>query len=85
VAAATRAALDRAIQRSPRSVTPRFYLGRVERMLGRDQDALRHFRDVLAASPGHAEAASELRVLEARLGGGGGGGTDRPGGPGRKR
>src|SRR5262249_59552195 len=34
-AAATRTALDRAIQRSPRSVTARFYLGRVERMLGR--------------------------------------------------
>jgi hypothetical protein len=75
VAAATRAALDRAIQRAPRSVTPRFYLGRVERMLGRDQDALRHFREVLTAAPGHAEAASEVRALEARLGGG----------PGRKR
>ena len=80
VAAATRAALDRAIQRAPRSVTARFYLGRVERMLGRDQEALRHFRDVLAAAPAHAEAASEVRALEARLGGG-----DRPGGSGRKR
>ena len=80
VAAATRAALDRAIQRAPRSVNPRFYLGRVERMLGRDPEALRHFRDVLAASPNHAEAASEVRVLEARLGVG-----DRPGAPGRKR
>ena len=80
VAAATRVALERSIQRAPRSVTPRFYLGRVERMLGRDQDALRHFRDVLAASPGHSEAASEVRALEARLGGG-----DRPGAPGRKR
>jgi hypothetical protein len=49
-------------------------------MLGRDQDALRHFRDVLTASPGHTEAASEVRALEARLGGG-----DRPGVPGRKR
>jgi len=76
VAAVTRAALERAIQRAPRSVPPRFYLGRVERMLGRDQDALRHFRDVLTASPGHSEAASEVRALEARLGGGG---------PGRKR
>lgn len=73
-AAATRAALDRAILRAPRSVTARFYLGRVERMLGRDHDALRLFRDVLAAAPGHAEAASEVRVLEVRLTGG-----DRPG------
>jgi tetratricopeptide (TPR) repeat protein len=80
VAAATRSALERAIQGAPRSVTPRFYLGRVERMLGRDQDALRHFRDVLAAAPGHAEAASEVRALEARLGG-----SDRPGAPGRRR
>jgi hypothetical protein len=74
VAAATRMALDKAILRSPKAVTARFYLGRVERMLGRDQEALRHFRDVLAAAPGHADAAAELRVLEARLAGG-----DRPG------
>ena len=67
IAQRTRTLLDRAIQRSPRSITPRFYLGRVERMLGCDKDALRHFRDVLAAAPGHAEAASEIRVLEARL------------------
>jgi tetratricopeptide (TPR) repeat protein len=71
----TRTALDRAIQRSPRSINARFYLGRVERMLGRDQDALRHFRDVLAASPGHTEAAAEIRALEARLTGG-----DKPSG-----
>jgi hypothetical protein len=51
-------------------VTARFYLGRVERMLGRDAEAQRHFRDVLAASPGHVEAAAELRVLELRQGGG---------------
>jgi Flp pilus assembly protein TadD len=70
VAAATRAALDRAILRSPRAVTARFYLGRVERMLGRDQDALRHFREVLEQAPHHAEAAAELRVIEARLSGG---------------
>jgi len=75
IAAATRSALDRALQRAPRSVVARFYLGRVERMLGRDQDALRHFREVLSAAPGHAEAASEVRAIEARLPGG-----DKPGG-----
>jgi tetratricopeptide (TPR) repeat protein len=75
VATRTRTMLDRAIQRSPRSVTPRFYLGRVERMLGCDKDALRHFRDVLAAAPGHAEAAAEVRVIEARMLTG-----DKPGG-----
>jgi tetratricopeptide (TPR) repeat protein len=67
IAAATRTALDRVIQRAPRSTTARFHLGRVERMLGRDQDALRHFREVLAAVPSHAEAAAEVRALEARL------------------
>ena len=75
IAPRTRTSLEKAIQRSPRSVTPRFYLGRVERMLGCDKDALRHFRDVLAAAPGHAEAASEVRALEARLQAG-----DKPGG-----
>ncbi len=69
-ASATRVALDQAIQRSPKAVTARFYLGRVERMLGRDQEALRHFRDVLAVCPGHADAAAEQRVIEARLAGG---------------
>ena len=71
----TRLLLDKAIQRAPKSPTARFYLGRVERMLGRDQEALRHFRDVLAGFPGHTDAAAELRVLEARLAGG-----DKPGG-----
>jgi tetratricopeptide (TPR) repeat protein len=75
IASTTRMLLDKAIQRSPRAVPARFYLGRVERMLGRDQEALRHFGEVLAAVPDHAEAASELRVIEARLGGGG-----KPGG-----
>jgi tetratricopeptide (TPR) repeat protein len=75
VASGTRMLLDKAIQRSPRSVTARFYLGRVERMLGRDQEALRLFREVLAMAPGHTEAAAELRVLEARLAG-----ADKPGG-----
>jgi tetratricopeptide (TPR) repeat protein len=75
IASTTRMLLDKAIQRSPRAVAARFYLGRVERMLGKDQEALRHFRDVLAAVPGHSEAAAELRVLEARLSGG-----DKPGG-----
>ena len=66
IAAATRSTLERAIQRSPRSAAARFYLGRVERMLGREQDAIRHFQEVLRLSPNHADAASELRVLESR-------------------
>ena len=67
IAATTRTALDKAIARSSRAVAPRFYLGRVERMLGRDQEALKHFQEVLSMSPGHAEAGSEARVIEARL------------------
>jgi tetratricopeptide (TPR) repeat protein len=69
VATAARTALDKAIQRAPAAITARFYLGRVERMLGRDADALRLFREVLAAVPNHADAAAELRVLESRLSG----------------
>jgi len=77
IANATRSALDRAITRSPRAIAARFYLGRVERMLGRDQDALRHFQHVLELSPHHTEASTEARVIEARLAGGSG---DKPGG-----
>jgi DnaJ-domain-containing protein 1 len=84
IAATTRRQLDQAIQRAPGAVTARFCLGRVERMLGRDQEAVRHFRDVLARSPGHAGAAAELRVIEARRSsdkaGGDKAGGDKPGG-----
>jgi curved DNA-binding protein CbpA len=67
VAVATRNALSRAAEASDRSVTARFYLGRVERMLGREKDALAHFQMVLSIKPGHSEASSEVRVLEQRL------------------
>jgi hypothetical protein len=67
LATATRTTLERTIARAPRAIAPRFYLGRVERMLGRDRDALKHFQDVLAISPHHTEATSEARVIEARL------------------
>ncbi|MDX2093683.1 MAG: DnaJ domain-containing protein [Kofleriaceae bacterium] len=67
IAVATRQALEKAIARSPKAAAPKFYLGRVERMLGRDHDAIARFQEVLKLSPGHAEAASELRVLEAKL------------------
>lgn len=74
IAKQTRSALERAIKQSPRAVTAKFYLARVERMLGKDQEALQLFREVLELSPRHAEATSEIRVLESRLGGKGGGG-----------
>lgn len=63
----TRRALEAAIAKAPRAISARFYLGRVERMLGKDEDALRHFRLVLEREPHHQEATSEVRVIEARL------------------
>jgi curved DNA-binding protein CbpA len=68
VATDTRLALEKAISRSsPKHVTAHFYLGRVERMLGRDQDALRHFMDVLSVAANHTEARSEIRAIQARI------------------
>ncbi len=63
----TRATLEKAMQRSPRAINPRFYLGRVERILGHDKEALQLFRDVLVDKPHHFEAQSEVRAIEARL------------------
>jgi tetratricopeptide (TPR) repeat protein len=75
VAQTTKRALRSAIDKSPpSSVTGRFYLGRVERMLGRDKEALELFEEVLEVSPGHSEATAEVRVLQARIGGDKGGG-----------
>ncbi|MGN6104609.1 MAG: tetratricopeptide repeat protein [Kofleriaceae bacterium] len=67
LAAATREVLTRAIRKSQMPEIARFYLGRVERMLGRDREALRHFQEVLEVQPKHADAAAEVRVIEARL------------------
>ena len=67
IARQTKATLEKAIQRSPRAINPRFYLGRVQRMLGNDKEALQLFRDVLLDKPHHFEAQSEVRAIEARL------------------
>ena len=67
VAHKTRIELQRAAERSTQSPTARFYLGRVERILGREREALEHFYEVLRIKPNHAEASSEIRVLETRL------------------
>jgi len=63
----TRKALERAVYKSNKPERARFYLGRVERMLGRDKEALRHFNEVLDLKPNHADAASEVRAIEARM------------------
>jgi len=65
VAARARQTLERVIQQAPQTVDARFYLGRLERMLGRDDVAVRHFQEVLHTEPRHAAAAGELRALEA--------------------
>jgi curved DNA-binding protein CbpA len=67
IAVPTRKALLRAAEANDRSISARFYLGRVERMLGREKEALLQFQEVLRIKPGHSEAASEVRVLESRL------------------
>jgi hypothetical protein len=67
VAGETRKLIERAVFKSQRPERARFYLGRVERMLGRDKEALRHFQEVLEHKPNHADAASEVRAIEARL------------------
>jgi len=67
VASATRTTLLKAADESMQSVTARFYLGRVERMLGKEKEALSHFQEVLRTKPHHSEAASEVRILEQRL------------------
>jgi Flp pilus assembly protein TadD len=54
------------------------YLGRVERMLGRDREALRHFKEVLELHPRNTEALSEARVLEGRLQNRSSGGFGKP-------
>jgi tetratricopeptide (TPR) repeat protein len=77
IASDTRRALARAIMGTTEPVA-RLYLGRVERMLGREREALQHFRDVLDHHPGHAEATSEARVLEGRLANKSSGGFGKP-------
>lgn len=67
VANQTRRALTRAAEENDNSPTARFFLGRVERMLGREKEALHHFYEVLRIKPNHTDATSEVRVLEQRL------------------
>lgn len=67
VAAEIRKVLVGATRTSDKPQLPTFYLGRVERMLGRDKEALQLFHDTLDLDPANLEAAAEVRVLEARL------------------
>jgi hypothetical protein len=62
-----RKVLEKASHRATAPNEVRFLLGRLERIVGREREALRHFRAVLDREPGHAAAATELRELEAEL------------------
>ena len=59
--------LEKASHRAAATIEARFLLGRLERIVGREREALRHFRAVLEHDPGHTAAAAELRELEAQL------------------
>ena len=63
----TRKMLGHAIQKSRQPELPRLCLGRMERMLGRDKEALAHFQQITDVDPSHAEAAEEIRALQTKL------------------
>lgn len=66
-AEAARKVLEKASHRASAPNEVRFLLARLERIIGREREALRHFKAVLEREPGHAAAATELRELEAEL------------------
>lgn len=63
----TRLLIERALEKSTRTADLRFYLGRVERILGRHKEALGHFHAVLMMQPDHRDASAEIRLLQRRL------------------
>ncbi len=67
VAVEVRKVLERAIYKSQQPEIARTYLGKVERMLGHDLEALYHFREVLVHDPNDEEVMAEIRVIEARI------------------
>lgn len=62
-----RVGLDKAIQLSAKNVVAYMLLGKILRSIDDDEGAARQFRKVVQLAPHHGEAASELRVVEARL------------------
>jgi curved DNA-binding protein CbpA len=73
--AEVRPVLDHVRSESPRTFSAPFFLGRIERILGNDREALGHLKTALKLNPSHADAAAELRMVEQRLGVGGRGST----------
>ncbi len=68
IADATRAVLSQAVLRSENPVSAYYYLGMVERMLGRTTQAMTAFQQVLDLDPNHREAGTELRFLSRNSG-----------------
>jgi tetratricopeptide (TPR) repeat protein len=60
---AARLVLKQAVIRSEHPVMPYYYLGMLERILGRNSQALSHFQQVLELDPSHREAGTEVRFL----------------------
>ncbi len=58
--------LNHAIQKSREPEQARFYLGQMEKLLGRDKEALALFQTVLRAMPEHAKAAAEVAAIEGK-------------------
>ncbi len=60
---AARQILGQVAHKHERPVLAHYYLGMVERIVGRSAAALAHFHEVLELDPSHREASTELRFL----------------------
>jgi tetratricopeptide (TPR) repeat protein len=58
--------LLRAADKNRKNPMPHLYLGRIARMEGNDAEAEQHLKKALELAPGQADAAAELRAVEAR-------------------
>lgn len=67
VAEATRKLLEKASHRASQPNDVRMMLGKLERIVGREREALRHFKAVVEREPLHAEAATLIREIETQL------------------
>ena len=67
VAEATRKLLEKATHRAAQPNDVRMMLGKLERIVGREREALRHFKAVIEREPQHAEAATLIREIETQL------------------
>jgi len=63
----TRKMLNHATQKSREPAQVLLYLGQLERVLGRDKQAVIHFRAALAASPEHKQAMIEIQQIEEKV------------------